>query len=416
MNSCFESTVRVCSFVMSLLFGFTMVVLAITSIILISKNDLHSKDDSNDDHDYLHNLWFQLMIVASVASFPYSIFGTIALSLQVKKKSNGESQPLLQKGFADISIESFCGLFLTLFLASLALLGILWGIAIAYYNSQKAVKNVVLYIIVHILVSVISPILLVTSAGVFSVFLEYITKGSLKAREIITKVLSVVKLEENNGRHIWKILGWFCFDVNEQDIKPEKERCLYYCSCTLATWILNAIVSLAFVLGVSFFLSATIMEQTTLYSCPHSSMEVDCFNTMDFHYVDCSDPEIANMTFNLLHCFRFFRFGRDSYAIKAIADSFAFYLAMLAIFTIAFYAAKVPNIFKRKIPWGGIGCLLVFVVVLSAGVVNFILTFEFIQTFQIIVLAFYILMIGILICLSTPPLPRPRTDGTSVNS
>ena len=112
VHNCFESTVRICSFVMSLLFGLTMVglgklliqitcnlslcycviplILAITAIIVISKNDLHSKDDSNDDHDYLHNLWHnlwsQLMIAATVTSLPYSLFGTIALLLLVKKR------------------------------------------------------------------------------------------------------------------------------------------------------------------------------------------------------------------------------------------------------------------------------------------------------------------------------------------
>ena len=100
-----EYTVHTCSFVMSFLFFITMVVLgklliqitcnlslcycviplilAITGIILVSKNDLDSKDD---DHDYLHNHWFKLMIAASVASLPYSIFGTIALMLLVKKR------------------------------------------------------------------------------------------------------------------------------------------------------------------------------------------------------------------------------------------------------------------------------------------------------------------------------------------
>ena len=139
-------------------------------------------------------------------------------------------------------------------------------------------------------------------------------------------------------------------------------------------------------------------------------MEVDCFNTIDFNYVDCSDPEIANMTFNLLHCFRFFRFGRDSYAIGAIAGSFAFYLAILAVFTIAFYAAKVLNTFKPTIKWVGFGCMLFAVLVFGAGVVNFGFTFEIIQTFQILVLAFYIFMIGVLVCMSKPWKPKDRQD------
>ena len=103
------------------------------------------------------------------------------------------------------------------------------------------------------------------------------------------------------------------------------------------------------------------------------------------------------MTFNLLHCFRFFRFGRDNYAIEAIAASFAFYLAMLAIFKIAFYAAKVLNTFKPTIPLVGPGCVLVSVLVLLAGGANFSFTLEFVQTLQLIVLAIYILMIGVLV-------------------
>ena len=285
---------------------------------------------------------------------------------------------------------------------------VLWGIAIAYYNSQKEDKNVALYIIVHILVGVISPILMVTSAVVFSVFLEYITKGNLNPRVIIPKVLNIVELKLNEEEPHWTILERFYFKINNEN--NEGRGCLKYCSCTPSTRILTAIVSLAFVLGVSFFLGATIMDQTTLHSCPHSSMEVDCFNTMNYTYVDCSDPEIANMTFNLLHCFKFFRFGRDKYAIKVIANSFAFYLAMLAIFTTAFYAAKILDTFKPTIPWGGLGCLLFSVLVFGAGVVNFCFTFEIIQTFQILVLAIYIFMIGVLVCMSEPWKPRDRQN------
>lgn len=427
VHKCCESTtVRICSFVISLLFGLAMVGLAIAGIILISKNDLHSKDDSNDDHDYLHNHWFQLMIAALVASLPYSIFGTIALTLLVKKRrkqqTDGENKSLIQQKeinfegdsepfllsyrgaeLAEISTESVISLFFTLFLASLALLGILWGIAIAYDNSQKTDKNITAYVIVDIVVGMISPILMVISAALFSVFLEYITKGSLNARVIIPKVLRVVELKKTGDKidSYWIILDRFYFKINKNDLLSKDKRFLDYCSRTPATWILTVIVSLAFVLAVSFFMGTTIMDQTTLHSCPHSSLEVDCFNTTDFNYVDCSDPEIANMTFNLLHCFRFFRFGRDSYAIGAIAGSFAFYLAILAVFTIAFYAAKVLNTFKPTIPWaGGVGCLLFSFLVFGAGIANVCFTYEIIQTFQIFVLAIYICMIAVLVLMS----------------
>ena len=254
----------------------------------------------------------------------------------------------------------------------------------------------------------ISPILMVTSAVVFSVFLEYITKGSLNARVIIPKVLSAVELKKDktDAKHLyWTILDWFYFEIK----KPSgDERCLNYCSRIAAPWILTAIVSLAFVLAVSFFMGTTIMDQNTFHSCPHSSIEVDCFNTIDFNYVDCNDPEKANMTFNLLHCFSFFRFGRDRYAIEAIAGSFAFYLAMLAVFTIAFYAAKVLNTFQPTFKWVGLGCMLFSILVFLAAVANFCFTFEIIQTFQIFVLAIYIFMIGVLVCMSEPWKPRDR--------
>ena len=186
-------------------------------------------------------------------------------------------------------------------------------------------------------------------------------------------MLSVPELKKDNEKSYWTILDQFSFVINNK----KENRCGDYCSRTLATWILTIIVSLAFVLGVSFFLGATIMEQNTL----HSSMEVAFFNTINFNYIDCSDPEIANMTFNLLHCFRFFRFGRDSYAIGAIAGSFAFYLAILAVFTIVFYAAKVLDTFEPTIKWVGFGCMLFSVLVFGTGVVNFCFTFEIIQTF-----------------------------------
>ena len=310
---------------------------------------------------------------------------------------------------------------------------VLWGIAIAYDNARRVDKDVWPYIIVEVIVGLVMPILLVIAAAIFSVFLEYITKGSIEARVIISRLLPVVKIVHGEKHKYWVILDRFYFQLTPdyKDIetcKPEccrntkLAKCYIWFRTKLPTWIITIIVALAFLLATSYFMNSNITQQTTLKSCPHVSYEVDCFNKSTYNYIDCQNEEVANMSFTLIHCFRFLRFGRDSDVIGGIARAFAFYLATLAFFTSSFHVVNVLINFKPTRLWG-IGYVILGLLLLGGGLtVMFteaaaIVRLDVIQIFQFFMVAIFIFLIGILLLFSKwweylpPPSKEPPPGG-----
>ena len=278
---------------------------------------------------------------------------------------------------------------------------VLWGLAIAYDYARKDEKQFYIYIVVEVLVGIVMPVLVVIMSAIFSIFLEYITKGYINPRVIILKFLPVVKLvEDSEGTQYWTILDHFYFEL-----KYKKEgRCSGYCSRTPATWILTLILSLAFLLAASYFMNQNITQQVTLRSCPDSSMELDCFDGMHFKYIDCN---ASNATFDVIHCFKFLRFGKDNDIIGAVASSFAFYLVLLAFFSALAHIAKVLNAFQPSKRWGCgfvvFGIMIVSIMIVAVIVLNFL---EFsvlqiiIQIVHVIVIAVFISLTGLLLITS----------------
>ena len=264
----------------------------------------------------------------------------------------------------------------------------------------------------------VTPILAIISAATFSVFLEYTTQGSLDARVFITHLLPVVKLVRGEKKQYWVIGNRFYFEIKEldtssrmdcsdiaEDVDGDKDSrvpCSKYCTRTPTTWILAIIVSLAFLLSISYFMNQNITEQITVRTCPHSSIETDCFNRTTFEYIDCENEEVANTTFELLHCFRFLRFGRDSDVIGGVSRSFAFYLATLAFFTSAFHVANVLINFVPSRLWG-VGFVVIGFLTVGVGLTVLftreavLLHLDVIQVFQVFMVAMFILLIGLLL-------------------
>ncbi len=288
----------------------------------------------------------------------------------------------------------------------LSVIAVLWGIAIAHYNAVIADKSATVYLLVEVLVGLLAPIMTIISAALMFVHLEYITQGSLDARVLIARLLPAVKLVHGEHTDYWVIENRFYFEINKLDTPKQSddtEPCSRYCSRTPATWILATIVSLAFLLTATYFMSQNITTQTTVRSCPHSSLETDCFNQTTFEYINCHDPKVANTTFEQqFHCFRFLRLGRDSDIIGGVSSAFAFYLATLAFFTIAFHFANVLiNILPTK-KWG-VGFIFVSVLIVGAGMAMMFtqealwLLSGIVQVFQLFMVAIIVFLIGLLL-------------------
>lgn len=284
-----------------------------------------------------------------------------------------------------------------------------WGIAIAYNNARHVDKDVWPYILVEFIVGLVMPILVVLAAVLFSVFLEYVTQGSIDPRVLISRLLPVIKLLKGEKYEYWSILDRFYFQLSSHDsmIRSDKPApCYTKCSHSPSTWIITVIVALAFLLSVSYFMNSNITTQTTQRSCPpQSGPEVDCFNTSSFTYVDCTDPNIQEMNFTVLHCFRFLRFGRDSDVIGGLSRAFAFYLATLAFFTTAFHIADILINFQPTRLWG-LG-FIIFGIILFIGGVAVMLTEEavllrldVIKIFQFYMVAIFVFLVGLLMLIS----------------
>ena len=301
-------------------------------------------------------------------------------------------------------------LFLCLFCVCLCAV-VLWGIAIAYDNARRPDKTVTVYVIVDVVVGLAMPILLVLSLLLASIFLEYITGGRVDARVALTKLLPGVRLvKTQTNEEYWSIQDRFFFIIKQRDCElhlPPSERkektitCYSACSHTLATWIFTVIVSLSFLLAATYFMNSTITEQVTLATCPHESYEVDCFNKTTYDFINCQDPNVANTTFELLHCFRFLEFGVSSDPIGALARAVAFYLSTLAVFATAFTVVKILMLFRATVLWG---IVFITVGVLAVGIGLFVMLSEaavvlrlnVIAIFQFYMVALFILLIGVL--------------------
>lgn len=278
-----------------------------------------------------------------------------------------------------------------------------WGIAIAYDNARRVNKVVWPYIVVEVIVGLVMPLAVVFAAIVFSIYLEYATNGSVDPRVLVTRLLPVVKLVKGKKYTYWSILDRFYFQLSpNDDFREIKQSCSQKISRSPSTWIITAIVSLAFLLAVSYFMNANITSQTTLRSCPHTSVEIDCFNTSSLVYVDCNDPDIEQLNFTSLHCFRFLQFGRDSDAIGGLSRAFAFYLATLAFFGTAFHVAKILIDFQPSRLWGSVfivGGILLFVggILIVSTDEAVLLRIDIIKIFQFFMVALFVLLIGLLL-------------------
>ncbi|XP_019853839.1 PREDICTED: uncharacterized protein LOC100632627 [Amphimedon queenslandica] len=444
--------------ILAILFLFALIGLAIAGFVAAQISDQRYVEALESSSDDFEMIWYYFMLASSVTALPYSILGTIAIVLLVeairsnpshdKRKvdrnkameetdsgtgihadiheGNVEGKIDVTKGvpvihfkgatLAPASFGSVIAVFLSMIFSVIAMLCVFWGIAIAYDNARRVNKVVWPYIVVEFIVGLVMPLAVVFAAIVFSIYLEYATNGSVDPRVLVTRLLPVVKLVEGKEYTYWSILDRFYFQLSPNDnFRDETEKaensdetekaensCSQKISRSPSTWIITAIVSLAFLLAVSYFMNANITSQTTLRSCPHTSVEIDCFNTSSLVYVDCNDPDIEQLNFTSLHCFRFLQFGRDSDVIGGLSRAFAFYLATLAFFGTAFHAAKILIDFQPSRLWGSVfivGGILLFVggILIVSTDEAVLLRIDIIKIFQFFMVALFVFLIGLLL-------------------
>ena len=170
----------------------------------------------------------------------------------------------------------------------------IWCVAIAYNNARTPNKTAELYILVDILLGILTPLLLIVAGGTGSVFIMYITRGHIDPRDIIAKLLGI-KLEEHDegACECWIIHDEFHFKLRDHDTdtisKVAKNKGITFgdsISTSCSTWVLAAIVSISFLLSMSYFIDRTVITSQTLQDWPDRSVaEVDCFLSNSFLYI-----------------------------------------------------------------------------------------------------------------------------------
>ena len=153
---------------------------------------------------------------------------------------------------------------------------------------------------------------------------NFVTLGAADARGALPHFLQGVKFEAGEKFDHWIIADSFYFPLTKRKDRASHGFC-YSCYPNFATWVLVGIVSLICNLAVSYFADITIDSQISVTSCNDDRIDstFNCFNSSTLAFVDCSNKE---QPLELIHCFRFHRFGVDTDLIQAGATTFAFFL------------------------------------------------------------------------------------------
>ena len=242
--------------------------------------------------------------------------------------------------------------------------------AIGYYHTNRVEKHITAFALVEFLAGFLLPLLLFISFVLLGVVVEHVTIGRVDARKRIKRFIPAVLFEEGSENDYWVIEERFYFKLDKRN-EHFKHNIFYSCNKSLSTWLLTAILALALLLCLSYFVDITIVEEVTLSSCPDDAGEYDCFNRTSFEFVDCVDVDQRRQV-ELIHCFRFLRFAVDTNFITSFAQAFAFYLATLAIFGRAFAAVKTLLHLHRTRLWGWVfivvGALAIIITIVFLGI------------------------------------------------
>ena len=280
---------------------------------------------------------------------------------------------------------------------------VLWGIALSFAYGQQHQRNIVFFVLVEVLTTILLPTLLCAGVGLFAIVIDYITIGRIDLRQFIPQIVSIVTFESGDKYDYWVINEVFYF--------PLKKKCdrinrgfFYSIDTSPATWFLTAIVCSALYLVLSFFVDVTLDEERSVISCTSDLIDetFDCFSAITFDFVDC----VNNTASEPLHCFKFLQFGVESNVLVGITSSYAFYLLSITIFRHLFFVVHDLLQIKPTRVWG-VGFLIVGVTLYAGSIATTILwikgvtagniNLSLIHIIQIFMLSSFITFMGLLL-------------------
>lgn len=282
----------------------------------------------------------------------------------------------------------------------------LWAIAVGINHSRRTDRTVVPFVIVELLVAIAFPFLIFASGVIMANVVDFLTLGQADARAALPRFLRSVKFEKGETYDYWVIEDNFYFQLEKRKNR-EKHGFCYSCYPNFSTWVLVGIVSLSINLAISYFADITLDMQVSVNSCDDDRIDrtFSCFNSSSLAFVDCID----NTNVELIHCFKFYRFGVDTNLIQAFSTTFAFYLVTSALFGRVFLILKVfLHLSQRKV-WGAlviiIGVLMfigsvIIIVVWLTGYISAaqpeLARLNVINLGQFVMVSLFVVLIGLL--------------------
>ena len=252
---------------------------------------------------------------------------------------------------------------------SVSVVPVLWAVALGYYHTRRLEKNIFSFVLVEFLAGFLLPLLLFVSSVLLAIILDFVTIGRVDVRKRIKHFLPSVDFEEGKEFDYWVIEDRFYFKLEKKDEHLKKHHGLWYsCDKTLSTWLLTGITALTILFCLAYFVDITVIEEKTMSSCPEDDGLYDCFNRSTFDFVDCADDNVTRHV-ELVHCFRFLKFGVDTNPISDIALTYTFYFVIVTMFSHVFSVVKTLLHLHRTRLWG--------VAFLVVGVVGFFVTIIF---------------------------------------
>ena len=278
----------------------------------------------------------------------------------------------------------------------------IWGITLSY-DFGFGDENVIWpYIVVEVIVGLVCPLLLYVGIVLFAVVIDYVTLGRIDARKAVHTVLPSVELVIASDNEYWSIKNTFYFLIRKRPTQ-KRSSCTSLVEFSRATIYFVIIIGLSFGVTTSYFMNRTIVEQVNTRECMED-LHFDCFvrDNGDWRYVDCADNATL-ARFSFIHCYTFLRFGVDNNPIASLAESFAFYLAMVGFFGQAFGVVKILLRLRPSRLWGiwfaviGIIVVGVSIYLMASQEAALSIHRDVIGCFQILMMGAYLIVIGALL-------------------
>ena len=281
-------------------------------------------------------------------------------------------------------------------------------LVIAYDNPSQKTAKLWPFIITELIMGLACPILACIGFALLSIVGTYIIAEQVDLRIIINKMLPSVVLKEDTSENLhWVIVQHYHIKLKESWGKAG--QFIHAIDRNRSTWILAIISALAVVLSVSNFINRSFVQTLTVPVTEFLEesdicLTYSCFTPVTFDHlnVNCSEVNLVDLrNIDIVHCFKFIPLSSE--IIANLSISVGFYIAVVNFLQAIFVVATVIHVEKSHIVWG-IAFFFTGILAIIGAMVYILLPrsvpiqFDVILAGQILLVAIYLVLIGILLC------------------